>query len=138
MQLPQEMSQELVYNALYTALSLTDSILQIWLTLTFAVIVSTYVAGKRFDKPVYLLVSSLYGFASAIQLVRFCSAAHQAFHYKNMLVAHGFEPWPVTNVVSAVIGLGSILLIFIGTIGTLWFVRVTWKSVEANMAPPEV
>src|SRR5436305_3760018 len=58
------LTQELIYSTLYAALALTDSILQIWLTLTFAVIVATYVAGKRFDRPVYLLVSSLYAFAS--------------------------------------------------------------------------
>jgi hypothetical protein len=39
------MSQELIYDVLYSALELADSILQIWITLTFAVIVSTYVAG---------------------------------------------------------------------------------------------
>lgn len=138
MQISQPMSQDLIYNALYTALALTDSFLQIWLTLTFAVIVSTYVASNRFDKPVYLLISSLYTFASAIQLVRFCSAAYQAFYYKDMLVTNGFDPWPVSNAVSAVIGIGSVLLIFVGTIGTLWFVRITWKRVEAAKVPPEV
>lgn len=44
------MSQDTIYSALYAALALTDSILQIWLTLTFAVIVATYIAGKRFDR----------------------------------------------------------------------------------------
>ena len=131
----QAISQDLIYSALYAALSLTDSILQIWLTLTFAVIVSTYVAGKRFDRPVYVLVSGLYSFASAIQLLRFCSAAHMAFYYKDLLITRGFEPWPVPNIVSVLIGGGSILLIVAGTLGTLWFVRVTWKNVEASRQP---
>ena len=133
MQIPQPMTQDLIHSALYAALSLTDSILQIWLTLTFAVIVSTYVAGQRFDKPVYLLVSGLYTFASAIQLTRFASAAHQAFFYKNLLVSRGFEPWPVPNWVSIIIGLGSVVLISAGTIGTLWFVRTTWQRVAATV-----
>lgn len=128
----QSMPADLIYSALYSALSLTDSILQIWLTLTFAVIVSTYVAGKRFDRHVYMLVSGLYGLASAIQLIRFGSAAHQAFHYKNMLVARGLEPWPVPDIVSVLIGGGSVLLIVAGTVGTLLFVRITWKTLEAS------
>jgi hypothetical protein len=139
MQTMQPLPQDLIYSALYSALSLTDSVLQIWLTLTFAVIVSTYVAGKRFDRPVYLLVSSLYAFASAIQLLRFCSAAYQAFYYKDLLVSRGFQPWPVPDVVSLLIGGGSVLLIVVGTIGTLWFVRVTWKSVavlQQQSSPP--
>ena len=126
------MPQELINSGLYSALALTDSALQIWLTLTFAVIVSTYVAGRRFDRPIYLLVSGLYAFASAIQLMRFCSAAHQAFFYKNLLVLRGFEPWPVPNWASVVIGAGSVVLIFAGTLGTLWFVRATWKRVVAS------
>ena len=132
MPISHSLTQELIYSALYSALDLTNSILQIWLTLTFAVIVSTYVASKRFDKPMYLLVSGLYALASAIQLLRFGSAAFQAFYYKDLLVTRGFEPWPVPNLVSVLIGVGSVLLIVAGTIGTLWFVRVTWKSVESS------
>lgn len=125
------MSQEMIYNALYAALDLTDSILQIWLTLTFAVIVSTYVAGKRFDKPVYLLVSGLYALASAVQLIRFCAAGYQAFYFRHLLVARGFE-WPVPLAVSVAIGLGYLVLLVAGTIGTLWFVRTAWKRVAAE------
>jgi len=128
----QPMPQELIYSALYAALGLTDSILQIWITLTFAVIVSTYVAGKRFDRPVYLLVSGLYGLASLVLFTRFGGAVIQAFHYKNMLVARGFEPFPVPNIVSVIIGSGTLLLLFAGTLGTLWFVRSTWKDIEAQ------
>ena len=95
-------------------------------------IVSTYVAGKRFDRSVYRLVSGLYGMASVILFTRFCGATFQAFHYKNMLVARGFEPFPVPNVVSVIIGSGTLLLLFAGTLGTLWFVRSTWKDIEAQ------
>ena len=132
MPLTHTMSEELIHNGLYAALSLTDSILQIWLTLTFAVIVATYVAGKRFERPVYLLVSGLYLFASVVLLIRFGSAAFQAFYYKDLLIKRGFEPWPVPNFVSVLIGGGSVVLLFAGTIGTLWFVRSTWKKLEAS------
>jgi len=128
----ESISQDVIYDALYSALAITDSVLQIWLTLTFAVIVSTYVAGKRFDQLMYRLVSGLYAFASIIQLIRFCSAAYQGFHYKDLLVARGYEPWPVPNAVSIVIGAGSVLLLVMGTLGTLWFVRVTWRNVETS------
>jgi len=126
------MPQELIYSTLYAALGLTDSILQIWITLTFAVIVSTYVAGKRFDRPVYLLVSVLYGLASIILFTRFGSAAFQAFYYKALLVTRGFEPWPVPHFVSVIIGGGTCVLISGGTLATLWFVRSTWKKIEAQ------
>ncbi|MGH8212180.1 MAG: hypothetical protein ACREPP_02975 [Rhodanobacteraceae bacterium] len=125
------MPQELIYSALYSALGLTDSILQIWITLTFAVIVSTYVAGKRFERQVYWLISGLYSLASIVLFTRFVSAAAQAFYYKNLLVARGFEAWPVPNFVSLIIGVGTSVLLVAGTIGTLWFVRATRKTIEA-------
>ena len=122
----QPVTQELILSSLYSALSLTDSVLQIWLTLTFAVIVSTYVAGRRFDRPVYLLVSGLYAFASAIQLLRFISATHQGFFYRNLLVARGFEAWPVHNWMSVTIGVGSVLFFF----GHPWNPLVRTRHVE--------
>jgi len=125
------MSQESIYTTLYAALSLTDSIFQIWLTLTFAVLVATYVAERRFHRAMYRLVSILYGVASAVLLIRFASAAYQAFHYKNLLVTRGFEPWPVPNFVSLIIGVGSLGLLFAGSVATLWFVRSTWKKSAA-------
>jgi hypothetical protein len=121
------MSQESIYSTLYAALALTDSIFQIWLTLTFAVLVAAYVAERRFERALYLVVSRLYAFASVLLLVRFASAAHQAFHYKNLLVTRGFEPWPVPGWVSVIIGFGSGMLVIGGTLATLWFVRSTWK-----------
>lgn len=118
--------------ALYAALGLTDSILQNWITLLFAVIVSAYVAGKHFDRPLYLLISSLYGLASIILLTRFASAVIQAFHYKNLLVTQGLSPFPVPNFMSVAIGGGTLMPIFVGIIGTLWFVRSTWKRIETQ------
>jgi hypothetical protein len=122
------MSQEGIYSTLYAALALTDSILQIWLTLTFAVLVATYVAERRFDRGMYRLVSGLYLFASGILLTRFTSAAYQAFYYKTPWLVRGFEPWPVANIVSLIIGVGTCALLFSGTFATLWFVRSTWKK----------
>ena len=126
------MSQEAIYSTLYAALALTDSIFQIWITLTFATLVATYVAERRFDRGMYKLVFGLYAFASVILITRFGSAAYQAFHYKNLLVRRGFEPWPIPNVVSVIIGMGTLLLLFAGTLGTLWFVRSTWKQASAK------
>ena len=121
------MSQESIYSTLYATLALTDSIFQIWITLTFAVLIATYVAEGRFDPALYRLVFGLYAFASGILFVRFASAAYQAFHYKNLLRTRGFEPWPTPNIVSLIIGIGTFVFLLSGTVGTLWFVRSAWK-----------
>jgi hypothetical protein len=127
-----QMSQEAIYSTLYATLALTDSIFQIWITLTFAVLIAIYVAERRFHSALYRLVSTLYAFASGILLVRFVSAAYQAFHYKNLLRTRGFEPWPVPNIVSLIIGIGTFVFLLCGTIATLWFVRSAWRRGAAQ------
>jgi len=58
------MSEDLIYQMLYASLSLADSTIQIWFTVTFAIIVAGYFAGTRIGHPMYRLVSSLYGIYS--------------------------------------------------------------------------
>jgi len=125
MPVPNAMSQELIYEALYESLSLADSILQIWMTATFAVIVATYIAGSRVGRVVYRLVSSLYALYAVVLITRYSSSAFQIFHYRNILIERDFEPWPVPYWVSIVIGSGTFLLMFAGTVATLWFIHWT-------------
>jgi len=117
------MSQDLIYQMLYASLSLADSTLQIWFTVTFAIIVAAYFAGSRIEQSMYRLVSSLYGIYSLVLITRYISSAMQIFHYKNLLLERGFEPWPVSRIVPFVIGGGTIVLLFGGTIATLLFMR---------------
>jgi hypothetical protein len=119
------MSQELIYEVLYDSLALADSILQIWMTVTFAVIVATYIAGVRVGHVMYRLVSCLYGLYAAVLITRFGSSAFQIFHYRSTLIERGFEPWPVPYWVAITIGSGTFVLMLAGTAATLWFMRWT-------------
>jgi hypothetical protein len=119
------MSQELIYEVLYDALALADSILQIWMTVTFAVIVATYIAGGRVGLVMHRLVSTLYGLYAAVLITRFGSSSFQIGYYRNALIERGFEPWPVPLWVGIIIGVGTFLLMLAGTVATLWFMRWT-------------
>jgi hypothetical protein len=55
------MTPDVVYEALYASLALADSILQIWLTVTFAVTVAAHLAGPSLTRPLFLLVLLLVG-----------------------------------------------------------------------------
>jgi hypothetical protein len=132
MPVPKLMSQELIYDVLYDSLALADSIVQIWITVTFAVIVATYFAGNRVGRVMHRLVSSLYGLYAVVLITRFGSSAFQIFYYRDLLIQRGFEPWPVPNGVSIVIGIGTFILIFAGTVATLWFMRWTRKQGETG------
>jgi hypothetical protein len=114
-------------QTLYSTLSLADSILQIWLTVTFAVIVASYLAGSRISDFMYYLISGLYGLAALVLVARFVSAAYQIYHYRDLLVVNGFEPWPVPPLVTHIIGGGTFLLLSGGSIATLWFVHSVRK-----------
>lgn len=116
------MSQELTMQTLYAALSLADSILQIWLTVTFAVIVASYLAGSRISNAMFYLISGLYGLAALVLTTRFVGTGHQIYHYRNLLVANGYEPWPVPPLLTHIIGGGTFLLLSAGSVATLWFV----------------
>ena len=129
---PNLMSQELIYDVLYDSLSLADSIVQIWITVTFAVIVAAYFAGGRVGHVMHRLVSSLYGLYAVVLITRFGSSAFQIFHYRTILIERGFEPWPVPYWVSIIIGSGTFILMFAGTLATLWFMRWTRKRGEAG------
>jgi hypothetical protein len=128
------MPQELIYETLYSALSLADSILQIWLTVTFAVIVATHLAGDRIGQFMFFLISSLYGLATLVLITRFVSAAYQIFHYRDLLVISGFEPWPVPGLITRIIGGGTLLLLVGGSAATLWFVYSIRKKARQGDA----
>jgi hypothetical protein len=128
------MSQESIYQILFSALSTADSILQIWLTVTFAVLVVAFLAGKQVSKFMYMLVSTLYGLASIVLIIRFVSAAFLMFHFQSLLVENVFAPWPVPSRIGKIVGGGSFLLLFGGTAGTLWFIRSTREDAENHGA----
>ncbi len=119
------MTQELIYQNLYSVLSVADSILQIWLTVTFAVLVATYIAAERISHYLYLLITFLYGIASLVMTIRFISTAFQIYYYRDLLVAKGYEPWPVPQVLTQLIGGGTLLLLMAGSLGTLWFINIS-------------
>lgn len=128
------MPQELIYETLYSALSVADSILQIWLTVTFAIIVATYLAGSRIGEFMYILLSTLYGLASLVLVTRYVSSAFQIYRYRDLLIENDFEPWPVPRLVGELIGGGTLLLMIGGTIGTLWFVYSTRNQASVRAA----
>jgi hypothetical protein len=82
-------SQESIYSTLYAALAVTDSIFQIWITLTFAV---------------WSPRTSLSGV-----LIGACTGSYRVSTGWPPGFARGFEPWPVPNVASLIIGVGTIV-----------------------------
>lgn len=132
MGIDESLSQAEIYQILFSALSTVDSILQIWLTITFAVLVAAFLAGKRINHFMYVLIAALYGLASIVLITRFISAAALMFHFQSLLVMSGYKPWPVPSLIGEIIGAGTAFLFLGGTIGTIWFAHSTRKAAMAG------
>jgi hypothetical protein len=66
--------------------------------------------------------------------IRFISAGYQIYYYRDLLVTKGYEPWPVPQVLSQLIGGGTLLLLVAGSIGTLWFINISRR--RSNQRKP--
>ena len=60
------------------------------------------------------------------------AASYQILLYHSLLVARNYEHWPVPAAIGGFIGLGTFILIFVGSIGTLWFLFSCIKSPQPN------
>jgi hypothetical protein len=115
-----------VLDHFYAGLTLIDSMLQFWVSITFAVIVAVHFVGDRLGRQMYLLLTGLYALVSVVSLARYIGAAIQIAHYLKMLTAE--REWPVPFAVSAVSGFGTGLLLIFGSVGTLYFMYSVRKS----------
>ena len=103
----------------YSAVALSDSAMQFWISITFAVIVATHFVGKRIGRTMYVLMTSLYALVSLISIARYLGASARMILYTNALREGG--EWPVPWIYTVVAGYGTFLLLVLGTFGTLYF-----------------
>lgn len=115
------MPMDLIFQNIYAALAQSDSTIQLWTTFTFAVIVAAHLGADRVKHGTFKLIAFLYGLYSLVAIVKFGAASYQILFYQSLLIAQNFEPWPVPTLYGGIIGTGTFILLFVGSIGTLWF-----------------
>jgi hypothetical protein len=116
-----ELSQEALYNLCYSALAFADNLFQIWLTITFGVILAIYFSVANISPFMRKLLIGLYFGASFILIGRWCVAI--MFHslaYQEQIVQQGFPPFP-TPPFASFLGITHLVLYLAGTTGTLYF-----------------
>jgi len=69
---------------------------------------------------------------SVVAVVRYVADAYQILHYQNVLTEMKYDPWPVPDAFGFLIGLGTLTLIVVGSIGTLGFIRSSMKGSRVN------
>jgi hypothetical protein len=90
---------------------------ELWLTITFAVIVASYIAGHRLPKLLQYLVASLYSLTSILLFLTVVAIARRAGEY-NILGLFAEDPGALTWVI-APLRLGVWIL---GTVTTVIFI----------------
>ena len=113
-------TQDLI-ERFYSAVALSDSILQFWISITFAVIVATHFVGNRVGRTMHFLMTGLYALVSVISIARYLGNSIQLISFTDALRA--IDEWPVPWIYSAVAGYGTLLLLVLGTSGTLYFMH---------------
>lgn len=77
-----------------------DTQFQVWISITFAVLVASFVADERLNRLERVVIALFYGAAATILLLRYQSALGMAGEILSMFDANGYElpPTPTTAV----------------------------------------
>jgi hypothetical protein len=98
-------------NLLLTQRGSVDLQFQFWLSITFAVIVARFVAGRRLDFKLRLLAAVLYVLATAHLATRWMYDGGVGERWVNVLVSRGVDigiPWHSVYLRMAVMLLGTV------------------------------
>jgi len=99
---------------------------QYWLSITFAILIASYIAGERFLMPWRIFAAVLYGLTTAVFSIRYYVSGLNFRNYLGELGTRG-DLW--TDQTSILIGIRMTLFV-VGTIGTLWFLFATDSEKE--------
>lgn len=108
-------------NLSFARETVIDAQFQFWLTITFAVLVAQFVAGKRLGTTARIAIASLYACAVVVLVSRGYYAAAEANMLRQELQRVGV-PLITPNVTLV----ARLVLLSLGTMGTLVFLLTDW------------
>ena len=101
--------------------SAIDAQFQFWITITFAVIVANFVAGKRLSKRSRSVIALLYGLAVVVLVSRWYYVALDAIQFRQQLQDLGVAlNFPIVTLYSRVV------LVALGTSVSISFLLSNW------------
>ena len=110
--------------------------IEFWLTGTFALVITTFLAGTRFSRALRWLLAILYFFFSFIFFVRYSYIALASgwliAELAKLVPEHPIVAYIATN---RVIGFSTALLFLIGTSSTLYFLFRSKQLINRNVDP---
>ena len=106
---------------------------QYWLSVTFALLVASFVARKQLSRNVRITIAILYTLSTAIAIYRYISLGGNGNLILEELATRGI-PWRGIDIR---VGLTRIGLMVLGTSATLWFLHSTYSKREVEISESE-
>ena len=128
-----DLSQEALYNLIYSAIDFGDSLFELWLTITFAAILAVYFSSERISSFMRRLLIALYAVSSILLTGRWVVAMIHYVHYQDLILASGFDAFP-TPAMARIFGVLHFLLYAFGSVGTVYFMRSFGKHSDGSDA----
>jgi hypothetical protein len=128
-----ELSQEALYNLIYSAIDFGDSLFELWLTITFAAILAVYFSSERISKYMRQLLVALYAASAVLLTGRWVVAMIHYAHYQDVIIASGLAPFP-TPAFAQAFAVIHFLLYILGSLATVYFMMSFGKRLDSKNA----
>ena len=115
------LSQEALYNLIYSALSFADTLFQVWLTVTFAAILAIYFTRSEISQWMRHLLIALYTGAAIVLTGRWAAGMIHVLEYQELLREAGFPPFPTPPTLGTAMGVLHFLMFVVGSLATVYF-----------------
>jgi hypothetical protein len=126
------MSESAIIEMMYESLGYADRNFEFWISASFAVILAFHFSGDRLTTLMYRLITFLYCSATILFVSRWSLAAMQYASFRQQLLDMGSSIKVSGNVMEGIITLAYLMVIVLGTIGTIYFGRKTIGNVRRS------
>jgi hypothetical protein len=126
------MSESEVIEMMYEALGYADRNFEFWISASFAVILAFHFSGDRLTTLMYRLITFLYCSATVLFVARWSVAALQYASFRQQLLDMGASIEISGNVMEGIITLAYVIVIGLGTAGTIYFGYKTNKNAQGS------
>ena len=116
-----------LYTVYYLAIEAVDRASESWVSVSFALVVASYIGSQHLTRTIKVLVTMLYG-AFCLHTMVTIGAVHspRILEMRSLLIESGETFNTTTSIASGYISIGYFLL---GVSGTLYFV---WRQRKSN------
>ena len=117
------MTQESLYNLIYSALEFGDNLFELWLTVTFAAILAVYFSRDHISLFMRNLLMALYAGTAVVLMGRWGLAMLHILHYMDELKIAGLAPFPTPQPFGEILGILHLTMFVGGSLGTIYFMH---------------